>query len=644
MTIHQRANDFPPAAAAPGRKRRWLSRMPLAVRLVLLCLVPAFVATLAVMGVLARHHLTELTELTRNNARAVARQVATVSRTPLARMDRRALLYAARSGNEQPGVRQVQIRSDDGEIVAQAGHWTKPGDPPGLEVLEPIDGEDGRPPAGEVMVEFELDSIEAARRSLWATVFGLLGASVLGVGLAGWWAARGISRPVRRLAEAVDKLGEGVEVRVDVDATAEIGRLQRGFNVAAHALADNRKTMQTQIERATQELALKNHQLEAANQGKTRLLAAASHDLRQPLHALTLFTDALRSDETDPRRIARIESIQECVDSLDRLFSELLNLSQIDAGAMKPQRTAFPLDRLFDEISRNFRPVAEQQNLRLVVRKADVWIDSDYVMLSRILNNLLSNSLRHTAQGGVLLGVRRAGGDHVRIEVWDTGVGIAEEHQQKVFEEFYQVDAPSARGARGLGLGLATVRRLCELLGMPLALRSRPGRGTVIKLLARRAAPIEAAPPPAALLPMDFKGLSFLVIDDEPSILEGLSLVLQGWGAEVAVAENRAQVQALARRWTRPPDMIITDLLLRDGESGIDIVRELETHPDLRGRPLAKLLVTGETKPDRLREIAAAKIPVLHKPVAPAILRQTIAMAVRMAKARDRSPAAGSVA
>lgn len=609
-------------------RRRFFGRMPLAVRLMLLSLVPASVAILVAMSVLARHHLTELTALTENNAKAVARQVATLSRTPLMRMDRRALLNAARVGKEQPGVRQVQIRTADGEIVAQSGHWTKPGDPPGLEVLEAIDSDDAAR-AGEVMVEFDLDSVAAARRNLWSTVAALLGASLLGVGLAGWWAARRISAPIRKLAEAVDKLGEGADVRVETGATAEVGRLQHGFNVAAQALADSRKTMESQIASATQELALKNAQLEAANQGKTRLLAAASHDLRQPLHALTLFSDALRTDETDPLRVSRIESIQECVHSLDRLFSELLNLSQIDAGAVKVQRIAFPLDRLFDDISRNFRPQAEEQGLRLVVRKTDAWIDCDYVMLSRILNNLVSNALRHTLQGGVLVGARRSG-SQVRIDVWDTGVGIAPEHQDKVFEEFYQVDAASSRGSRGLGLGLATVRRLCDLLGMPLRLTSRVGRGTLVSVAAPRARPAETPPPcPAAGDDFDFAGSFILVVDDEPNILEGLSLVLRNWGADVAVAENREQVMALAASWPRPPDVIVTDLLLRDGESGLDVLKSLDRHPGMRGRHAARLLVTGETKPDRLREIAEAGIAVLHKPVTTAVLRQALASVMR---------------
>lgn len=614
--------------------RTCMAHMPLALRLVMLSLVPAFIATLSVMAVLGQHHISELTTLTRNNALAVARQVAAVAREPLMQLDRRALAGAARMAAQQAGVEQVQIRTEDGEIVAQAGRWNKPGDVPGLQVIEPVDSVEQRQ-AGEVMVEFDMASVDVARRNLWATVIALLGASLLGVGLTGWWAARRISLPIRKLAEAVDALGAGQDVAVTEDATAEVGRLQRGFNVAARALTDSRRSMQTQIAEATGALAQKNLQLEAASQAKTRLLAAASHDLRQPLHALTLFSDALHTGETDPVRLTRIENIQECVSSLDRLFSELLNLSQIDAGVVRPQFSAFPLDRLFDEISRNFRAVAEQQELRLVVRKTDAWVYCDYVMLSRILNNLISNALRHTTVGGVLLGARSDAGG-VRIEVRDTGIGIALEFQDKVFEEFYQVDAPTARGARGLGLGLATVKRLCELLGMPVLLRSRPGRGTLVAIVAARGEPALLPPAPVAAVDVvDFNGLTIVVVDDEPHILEGLALVFRSWGATVLAAETRAQVMALADGWTQQvPDIVVSDLLLRNGENGLEVLRELDAHPNLRGKRIAHLLVTGETKPDRLREIADARIAVLHKPVGSAALRQAIAAAV----ARNRQP------
>ncbi|WP_398499025.1 ATP-binding protein [Variovorax sp.] len=608
---------------------RGLARLTFAQQLILLAMLPAMAATLVAITVLTRQHLDNLTELMRANAQTVALQVATVAQAPIVRMDRRALQRTAQSGTYQPHVQQVQIWSDDGEIVANSETMDRARGE-GLQVVVPIVGDDGRT-SGKVMVEISLGAVQNARRSVWLNVVLVLGASLVGVGLAGWWAARRISEPIRALGKAVDRLGAGEAASVTIEGTSEVQHLQRGFNEAARALAESHRLLQSRITEATAELARKNQQLEVASQAKTRLLAAASHDLRQPLHALTLFSDGLANGETDPLRLQRIGHIRECVDSLDRLFSELLNLSQLDAGVLQPQWVDFPLDRLFDEISRNFRPVAEQQGLRLVARKTDLWVRCDYVMLSRILNNLVSNSLRHTLEGGVLIGARKRGRG-VRIDVVDTGVGIAQQHQARVFEEFYQVEPSgrqASRGTRGMGLGLATVQRLAELLNTRVELSSRLNKGTCVRVLVRSAP--AALPAPAVTAPhvpendeRCLEGLRILVIDDERTILEGLTVVLSNWGASVLAAQTRAEALAMADTWPVPPDVVVSDLLLQGGDNGLDVIAALERHPRGIGTGTARLLVTGETKPDRLREVQSAGITVLYKPVSPRVLRQAI--------------------
>lgn len=617
----------------PFRALRLLVRLTLAQQLVLLALLPAMVATLGAIAVLTRQHLASVTELMRANAQTVALQVATVAQIQLQHMDRRALQRTAQSGSYQPHVQQVQIWSEDGEILANS-ETTDRERSEGLQVVAPIIGDDGKH-TGKVMVEISLDAVERAKQSVWINVVLVLAASLVGVGLAGWWAARRISAPIRALGEAVDRLGAGEDAQVAVAGTAEVRHLQHGFNEAARALSESRGELENRIARATAELASKNQQLEVASQAKTRLLAAASHDLRQPLHALTLFSDGLANGETDPVRLQRIGHIRECVESLDRLFSELLNLSQLDAGVLQPQWADFALDRLLDEISRNFRPVAEQQNLRLVVRKTDLWVRSDYVMLSRILNNLVSNSLRHTTDGGVLIGARRRGRG-IRIDVVDTGIGIAAHHQSRVFEEFYQVEPHGRQGrdVRGMGLGLATVQRLAALLNTRVELSSQPHKGTCVRVLVRAAEPAAAAPAasPAAHHGAgaggedepSLRGVRVLVIDDERTILEGLQVVLSNWGAEVMAAQTRNEALALADDWERPPDLVVSDLLLQGGDNGLDVLAALERHPRGIGEATARLLVTGETKPDRLREVANSGVAVLYKPVSPKLLRQAI--------------------
>jgi signal transduction histidine kinase/CheY-like chemotaxis protein len=612
------------------RVLRKLARLTFAQQLVLLALVPATAATLTAIAVLTRQHLGNLTELMRANAQTVALQVATVAQAPLSRMDKRALQRTAQSGTYQPHVQQVQIWTEDGEIVANSETVDRARGE-GLQVVVPIVADDGRH-NGKVMVEISLSAVQNARRSVWLNVAVVLAISLVGVGLAGWWAARRISEPIRALGKAVDRLGAGEDASVAIEGTLEVQHLQLGFNQAARALAESRRLLQSRINEATSELARKNALLEVASQAKTRLLAAASHDLRQPLHALTLFSDGLANGETDPVKLQRIGHIRECVESLDRLFSELLNLSQLDAGVLQPQWADFPLDRLFDEISRNFRPVAEQQGLRLVARKTELWVRCDYVMLSRILNNLVSNSLRHTIEGGVLIGARRRG-KGVRIDVVDTGVGIAAQHQTRVFEEFYQVEPTgrqSARGARGMGLGLATVQRLAELLNTRVELSSRLHKGTCVRVLVRSAPAALTAPVPSPMAAgiedeeASLANLRILVIDDERTILEGLIVVLANWGAEVMAAQTRAEALALADSWEQPPDVVVSDLLLQGGDNGLDVIAALERHPRGIGAGTARLLVTGETKPDRLREVASAGITVLYKPVSPRVLRQAI--------------------
>ena len=313
----------------------------------------------------------------------------------------------------------------------------------------------------------------------------LLLAGLALVTASGWLVASRAVMPIAELTDAIKRVGRGEQVRLQIDRGEILGRLQRGVNEASLALARSRNRMESELGRTAVELADKNARLEAASQSRARFLAAASHDLRQPLYALTLFSSALRAGETDPTRLTRVLHIEECVASLDHLFSELLDLSRLETGAVHATIADVRLDEVFDDVSRNFRMLAESRGLRLIVRKTDAWVRADRTMLTRILNNLVSNALRYTDEGGVLVGVRHQASGQVRIDVRDTGHGIAPEHQQRVFEEFYQVaheHAHPGERQRGLGLGLATVRKLAELLDCRISLASTPQRGTVISL------------------------------------------------------------------------------------------------------------------------------------------------------------------
>jgi len=396
--------------------------------------------------------------------------------------------------------------------------------------------------------------------------------------------------------------------------------------------------MEREIAMATEELARKNAALEAASVAKARFLAAASHDLRQPLYALTLFSSGLAVDEYDPVRLNRIAHIQECVEALDHLFSELLDLSRLETGAMPAVLRDIPLDAVFEEVSVNFRMVAEQHDLRLVVRTTGLWVRCDRTMVARILNNLVSNALRYTRCGGVLVGARRRLDGTVRVDVWDTGLGIAPEHLKHIFDEFYRVESGPEAGRpestrRGLGLGLSTVQRLAGLLGTRAVVRSQPGRGTMFSITLPEVQPgtIEAPMPAASgtSAPRDVVGMRVLVIDDEPSILAGISFLLGSWGCEVMTAEDAQQAMEAVHQWMQPPDIVISDLRLREG-TGLDVIDLLDRYYRRRPGdppPFARVLITGETRGDFLRNVDQATTQVLYKPVSPERLHDVMVSA-----------------
>lgn len=449
--------------------------MSLVWQLGLLAVLPALLAMGLLLALSMREYVNSAEIHISRQAQTLAQQVAVLAQGPMATEDKRALLRLAQATMSQPYIQQVQIWSYEGELltnVETADHRREEGLRVSALVLNPNGGE-----PGTISVERGLEDLHAAQRRAWTNIMLAVALSLTAVLLAGIWAARRISAPVRQLADAVDRLAAGEPVQVDIVGPGEVRHLQEGFNSAAKALHDSRQLLEERVREATAELAEKNSVIEQVSQAKTRLLAAASHDLRQPLHALALFSEGLAQAERDPVQCERIRQVRECVASLDQLFAELLNISQIDAGVLRPQRSDFSLNRLFDDISRNFRPVAEQQHLRLVVRHTDLWVNSDYFMLSRIVGNLVANAVNYTRTGGVLVAARRRG-PMVRIDVVDTGIGIAPDHQQRIFDEYYQVNAAGNAIGRGLGLGLATVQRLTNLLGLHMTLKSVPGQGS----------------------------------------------------------------------------------------------------------------------------------------------------------------------
>jgi signal transduction histidine kinase/CheY-like chemotaxis protein len=364
-------------------------------------------------------------------------------------------------------------------------------------------------------------------------------------------------------------------------------------------------------------------QAEAANRAKTQFFAAASHDLRQPLHALGLFASALSDKIKEPDVLNVVHSINSSVGALEGLFNELLDISKIDAGAIQAVPQPVSLGKLFNRLRLDFDAEAYDKGLRLSIRPNDFWVRSDPVLLERIVRNLLTNALRYTRRGGVLVAARRRGGT-VSIEVWDSGIGIPAEQQEQIFDEFVQLANPERSSKKGLGLGLSIVRRLCSLLGHPLELRSVVGRGTVFRLNAAGdvAPPVEQMNRRAAeRAPGSLDGIVIAVIDDEEAIVEGMRVLLTGWGAHVVGGPAGDVVLEKLAADKLTPALAIVDFRLQNDLTGLDVIAQLRAR---FGNELPAVLVTGSTAPEHIEEAKQHDLHLLLKPVMPAKLRTLI--------------------
>jgi signal transduction histidine kinase/ActR/RegA family two-component response regulator len=353
---------------------------------------------------------------------------------------------------------------------------------------------------------------------------------------------------------------------------------------------------------------------EAANLAKSRFLAAASHDLRQPIHAMNLYLGAFGQVDLPERASSMLGKVRQCAQIMDEMFRTLLDISELDAGAVRPQIGAFALTPLLARARLEFDPQARAKGLDLRVKRCAEYVRSDPVLVERILRNLISNAIRYTERGRIVVGCRRRG-HSVRICVYDTGIGIAPSHQELVFEEFYQVGNRERDRSKGLGLGLAIVQRLTRLLRTPLTFRSEPGKGSLFAFDLERAR--EVATPRIHLAPRsndsrDLAGTLIVVVDDEELILDAAQSLLEQWGCNVITAVSGAMALERLAQSTRPPDVLICDYRLRDQETGVSVVEAIRN--EFNG-DVPALLLTGETDPAQIRKIAASGIAILHKPL-----------------------------
>ena len=406
-------------------------------------------------------------------------------------------------------------------------------------------------------------------------------------------------------------LGQSVLLLVFMLACLFFARRQQAMIRDAIQLRLDNQDLFEQVTRENERAIEARHQAEVANEAKTRFLAAASHDLRQPLQAMTLFVHAIeeglrRREELDPALVGKLRSSS---DSLEMLLDSLLDLSRADVGALKPEICDFALQPILDRLRREFTDQAADKGLQLRVVPSRAYVRSDPTLLERMLRNLTANALRYTEQGGVLVACRSRGGS-MHLEVRDSGIGIPEHARGEIFREFYQLDNPERDRRKGLGLGLAIVDALARQLGHRLGLRSAPGRGSVFTIEVPPGQPGTVAatdlPPASGRL----EGMWIVVMDDEAPIREALANVLERWGCRVAGGENADEVLAVLGAAGMPmPAAILADWRLREGRKGDVEACELRR---CLGRPVPVLLITGDTDPDTTRDVG---FPVIHKPI-----------------------------
>jgi signal transduction histidine kinase len=648
------ANPSPPASSSAPTL---LVRGNLQRDLFRLGVVPCAAVALALTGWFTHHRLQTLEAAFDAEGQAVARQVAAMSDLSLYAGDVPALQNVANAALRGGQVMRVEISNSAGVYVtagpktsplAQLRMFTSP------VTLREASRASAFAPAGSTaagdtpigLVQTFRDTTAYARERSRSLVAGI---GIALVALLAAWAsvrhmARTVARPLRRVSRTVAALeaghfearcgvGEGGAALAPAATSAgtgstagahELAVLARDIDRLAERLQHNRQVSEERVREATAVALQRMAEAEQAALSRARFLAAASHDLRQPLHAMGLFIDGLLPGASAAQRPAMLR-LQESTEFMGVLLDDLLEISRLDAQVLTPAITRVSLAALFDQLDAQHAATAAESRVRLRWSDRGLAVRSDAALLQRIVGNLVSNALRHAPPGGtVLVAARRGraddGGDGVRIEVRDNGVGIAPIHQGRIFEEFYQVANTERDRRRGFGLGLAICARIATLLGTRIAVRSALQAGSTFALTLPAVQAAEANTPeqePAPVPAAPLAGLNCMVVDDDPAILDGSRALLEQWGCRVECIATGAE--AIARLGTGDLrfDAVLCDLQLAGDGDGMDVIAAAKR---LQPDALA-VLVSGATGPEVLQRLRRGGVMLLTKPVAPAKLR-----------------------
>ena len=628
-----------------GRKIR--TRMALAATL------PVSLVVLAIVSIFWQGRVQDLEASYQQRVNLLAHEVALFSTYGLFSGNTDNLQSVVKEIQREPGVKSVLVFNSDGNVVARSGEATLHAfrelqssdyvarqrqrliDVQTAQILPfavPIDdmfsqgGPNQVTTLGNALVEVSREELERLKRealltAIWIGLVGMLLGGLLAYRLGNW-----VVGPIVRISNMVKRVGEGnFAIWDEVKDDDPLRELQVSLNQMAKRLSWGRDELERQVETVTQALRLKKEQAESATLAKSRFLAAASHDLRQPSHALGMFVARLGQLPMDAQMRELVDNLEISVQAMQDLLDGLLDLSRLDSGNIQVRISSVDLNELLSSVRSSLSSMAEAKGLRLRIRPTRLWAFSDAALLQRMLVNLVINAIRYTELGTVLVACRPdAQGRGVRIEVWDSGIGIPAEHHEDIFKEFYQLSNRSGDRNFGMGLGLNIVQRSAALLGHRIALRSQVGCGTRFALM------MESAP---RLLPMaqgseqaptaqpgDIGGMQVLLIEDNDNAREAVKGLLESWGCSVQVASSLAEARTHLSN-AAIPDVILSDFHLGSTENGIQCIQALR---EMAGQPIPACLISGDTHDDFLTSVVAADLPLLHKPVRPAKLRNML--------------------
>ena len=631
-------------------------RMGLRIRMLLSALLPTTLVAVLLTTVFLLRAIDDLEQGLQTRGTAISRQMAGAAEFGIFSGQRGALSVLTESAlHIDPDVRGAAIVDGRGAVMALSGvlnqsMWPALGRidgsrlrPDVLLFVEPVmrsslpvDDIYGGATAphvapqqllGYVVIELSRNEVSSKSARLIA-IGGLI--ALLGSALGGWLAlriARGVTSPLLEANEVVGRIGAGdLTARMATRSAGALRSLASGINGMAERIGVTQDDLRARVAEATADLQQAKDAAEHATVAKSHFLAAASHDLRQPLHALGLFVSALAQSKAARQEPELVAHIQSAVDALQNLLDAILDISRLDGGNVVPSIGSFPLAQVLDRLGQDLSLPAAQKGLRLKLRPTRFWVRSDEKIVERILLNLVGNALRYTRSGGVLVSCRRRG-EVLVVEVWDTGEGIPEHARAGIFEEYVQLANPERDRAKGLGLGLAICRRLADLLGISLGVRSRPGRGSVFWIelplapagLPRDQPSAVGVSAEAAVDPARING-TVLVVERDALVRAGMQQAIVSWGGRVLLAADRDEALRRCRESDPPPDLTICNLRLPGRGSGIELAQELRR--EFEG--MAVLLVSADVSDEAQNAARNAGFALLKQPVPAGRLRAAL--------------------